>query len=389
MEKKEIKTMAFYASLVVLLYWGLQNLKPITSAIGYILNLIMPFILGLVFAFIANIPMSAFERTLLKKIKKQKLKRMLSIILTIFIIIAVISFVVFTVVPEISKSVAQIGPAINPFLERVEENIYNITSDKPEIIEFIENNIPSEKEMMDSIVNFIQVGLVGTLGSTINVIKQIVSGVVNVVLAFIFALYILLQKENMCQRSKRLLRYALGEKRTGHIEYVLNVSRTIFSNFISGQCLEAVILGCMFFVVMSILRMPYAPLIGTLIAVTALIPYIGSFIGFLTSLFLVFMVDPIKAFWYIVVFVILQQVEGNFIYPKVVGNSIGLPPVWVLLAVTVGTGAFGVIGLLLFIPLFSVIYTLIWNKIDGVNEKTKQNTKTKPEKTVKQAGGHK
>ncbi len=392
MEKKQIKTMALYAALVVLFYWSLENLNVIKNGINYTFTLIGPFIMGLGFAFIANIPMSAMERTFLKKIKKKQVKRSISLVTTILLLLAIVFFMLFLVIPELGKSVAQIGPAINPFLTRMGENLAKITADRPEIMQFIKEQIPDTKTIINTVIQFAKVGLVGTVGSTINVIMHFVNGVVSFVLAFIFSVYILLQKEEMAVRSKRLLQYLIGEKKTDSLVYGLEVSRTIFSNFISGQCLEAVILGCMFFVTMTIFRLPYALLVGVLITVTALVPYIGSFIGFMISLFLIFMISPVKALWFIVIFVVLQQIEGNLIYPKVVGDSVGLPPVWVLLAVLIGTGGFGLIGLLFFIPLFSVFYTLLWDKIDGVNSLEKNKKVEKKEKKIafnKKAGGHK
>ena len=186
----------------------------------------------------------------------------------------------------------------------------------------------------------------------------IIGGVTNFVIAFIFSIYLILQKEKLGSHVKQTLYAILSEKHADLLVYVGRLSNKIFSSFLSGQCIEAVILGTMFFVTLSIFRLPYAVLIGVVIAITALIPIFGAFIGCAVGAYLIVMVDPMQALWFLIIFIILQQLEGNLIYPYVVGGSIGLPSLWVLFAVTVGASLFGVAGILLFIPLCSVLYSL-------------------------------
>ena len=177
-------------------------------------------------------------------------------------------------------------------------------------------------------------------------------------IAFVFACYILLQKEKLGLQCRKALFALLPKRVAERVISVCSLSHRVFSSFITGQCVEAVILGTMFFVAMSILKMPYALLVGCLIAVTALIPIVGAFIGCGVGAFLILMVSPMQALIFVIMFLILQQVEGNLIYPHVVGSSVGLPSIWVLFAVTVGGSLMGVLGMLLFIPLTSVLYTL-------------------------------
>ena len=196
------------------------------------------------------------------------------------------------------------------------------------------------------------------LNSTVSVASGIISGIVNMVISFIFALYILAQKERLGDQGRRIISAYLPEAAGRKILEICSLLYRNFSSFITGQCVEAVILGAMFFVVMTVIRMPYALLVGCLIAVTALIPIVGAFIGCAVGAFLLLMISPMQALAFVVLFLVLQQVEGNLIYPHVVGSSVGLPSIWVLAAVSTGGSLMGVAGMLLFIPLTSVVYTL-------------------------------
>ena len=192
-----------------------------------------------------------------------------------------------------------------------------------------------------------------------SVASSIIGGLANTVLGMIFAIYVLLQKEKLSAVCKKLLYAWLPEHPVDTVVEVARLVQKTFSNFISGQCLEACILGLMFFISMSLFRMPYAAVISMLIAVTSLIPIFGAFIGCILGAFLILISNPMQAVWFIVLFLVLQQIEGNLIYPHVVGNSVGLPSIWVLVAVTTGASTMGVLGMLINIPLFSVIYTLL------------------------------
>ena len=236
------------------------------------------------------------------------------------------------------------------------------------------------------------------LTSTFSVASGIISGLVNVVIAFIFALYILAQKEKLENQGKRIIAAFLPEKVAGKMLEVCSLLYKSFSSFITGQCMEAVILGMMFVIAMSIFQMPYAFMVGVLIAFTALIPIVGAFIGCGVGAFLILIDNPIQALWFIILFLVLQQIEGNLIYPRVVGNSVGLPSIWVLMAVSLGGSLFGVSGMLFFIPLMSAGYVLLRESVNSrnaakgyvVESKTRQEEvekkETLPEKAVKNNG---
>ena len=197
------------------------------------------------------------------------------------------------------------------------------------------------------------------MGSAVNVISSVTSSIVNAVIGIVFAIYCLGRKEILARQGRRLLYSLVDERASDDIIRVLRLTNVTFSNFISGQCLEACILGCLFAVAMSLFGMPYIPLVSVTIAVTALVPVVGAFIGCVVGAFFILVDDPLQALTFIAMFLILQQLENNLIYPRVVGTSIGLPGMWVLVAVTVGGGLMGVGGMLLMIPLTSVCYTLL------------------------------
>ena len=212
--------------------------------------------------------------------------------------------------------------------------------------------------IIQTAIDFLKNGAGSVLTSTFSVARTVINYLVNFFIGFVFACYILLQKEKLSRQIKKVLYAFLPEKAVQKTLDVASLSYRTFSNFVTGQCLEAVILGTMFFVVMSIFQFPYALLIGVVIAFTALIPIFGAFIGCVIGAFLILVVNPMKALMFIILFLVLQQIEGNLIYPHVVGGSVGLPSIWVLLAVTVGGSLMGVLGMLIFIPLFSVLYAL-------------------------------
>ncbi len=197
------------------------------------------------------------------------------------------------------------------------------------------------------------------LSNTVSIATSVVSGVTNGIIGIVFAIYILMQKENLGRQFRRLFYAFFPEKVVDRFLEVCRLTGVSFNNFLSGQCLEAIILGMMFFVTMSILHMPYALVIAVLIGITALIPMFGAFIGCIVGAFLILIIDPMQALWFIILFMVLQQIEGNIIYPRVVGSSVGLPSIWVLAAVTLGASFGGVLGILFAIPIFSVIYTLL------------------------------
>ena len=224
-------------------------------------------------------------------------------------------------------------------------------------------------------------GLGSVVTSTVIVASTIIGGVVNLFVSLIFAFYVLAQKERLGNQAKRIIRAYFSSRVYERTLEIVSIADKNFTNFITGQCMEAVILGSMFVVAMAVFRFPYALLVGVLIAFTALIPIVGAFIGCFVGTFLIMVDDPVKALWFLLLFIVLQQIEGNLIYPHVVGNSVGLPSIWVLAAVTVGGSLMGVSGMLIFIPIVSTIYSLLREDVNMKNsrkpEKLEKNQKMK------------
>ena len=227
-----------------------------------------------------------------------------------------------------------------------------------EVVELINSVQFDWDKIVETLIDFLKNGAGNMLNSTLTAAKSIISGISTFVIAFVFAIYILLQKKKLRIQAKKVLFAFVRKDRAEAVVKVSSLTYNTFSSFLTGQCLEAVILGSIFVVVMTIFRLPYALLVGIFIAFTALIPIFGAFLGCAVGAFLIFMVDPMKALMFIVLFLVLQQIEGNLIYPHVVGNSVGLPSIWVLAAVSIGGSLMGVVGMLIFIPIVSVAYAL-------------------------------
>lgn len=345
------------------------NYQKLFSLLRNCIAMVSPFLLGGTIAFILNVPMRAIENCLPKK--NGKFRRPISLIMAIIAVAGVLALVIFVVGPELVGTVIGLQKSIPVFFEKMQGQAEDLFSRYPEIVEYISNVNIDWEQTGKEIMTFLSSGAGTMLASTLNAAMSIVSGVTSFCIGFVFAIYILLQKEILANQMKRLCRAYLPKKAYENIIKVAVLTEKTFSNFLAGQCMEAVILGAMFFVTLTILRIPYALLIGVLIAFTALIPIFGAFVGCAVGTFLILMVNPVQALVFLAVFQILQQIEGNLIYPHVVGGSVGLPSIWVLVAVTVGGSAMGIVGMLVFIPLCSVMYALLREAVAARLERKK------------------
>lgn len=341
----------------ILIFLGIKNIYVVIDVGKWVLGLLYPFILGSCIAFIINVPMKALE-------KKLKLKRGLSILLTMTLVLGVIFIVFFLVVPEFGRTFIMLSDSIPGFVVKAEKWVVEFFGRNPEILERITALDMDWQDVIQSVFSFFRTGAGGLINSTLGAAVSIVSSLTTFFIAMIFSIYVLSQKEKLGSQSSKLLYAYLPEVRAERLITIASLISKTFSNFLSGQCIEAVILGLMFFVAMSIFKFPYALMISVLIAFTALIPIFGAFIGSAIGTFLIFMVNPAQAVWFIILFNVLQQIEGNLIYPHVVGGSVGLSPMWVLVAVTLGGNTMGIAGMLIFIPMFSVFYTLLRESVE-------------------------
>lgn len=358
LNKKNMKNLMILIVFAVLVLVGVQRIENLAAGFVFLMRIVFPFILGGAMAFILNIPMHFLEGRVFAKAKKKKLVRPVSLVLSILFVVAILQIVLVVVIPEIAATFAGISKNIEAFLPKLEQWLTEAFPDSEQLELWIESLEFNWDKILQSAVNFLKNGAGNVLSSTVTVAKTVISSLMNFFVGFVFACYILLQKEKLSVQVKKVLYAFLPRHAVEKTLQVAALSYKTFSSFVTGQCLEAVILGTMFFVSMSILRFPYALLVGVLIAFTALIPIFGAFIGCVLGTFLILVSNPVQAIGFVILFFVLQQVEGNLIYPHVVGGSVGLPSIWVLVAVTVGGSLMGVVGMLIFIPLSSVLYAL-------------------------------
>ena len=360
--KKALRSLFGGVILCIVVYWLLHETERVGRVFEWFTGLISPFVLGAALAFILNVPMRAIEK-LLGGVSKPGVRRALALLLTFVAIILVLALVVILLIPQIDATAKTFIAELPGFFRRVEVVISEFLAENPQILQWLTENTNFENFDWATIVQK-AVEIAGNSVSSIvngafSAVGSVFSVALNAVIGLVFALYCLGRKEILARQGRRLINSLLPEKACDEIVRILRMTNSAFSNFISGQCLEALILGCMFAVTMAIFNMPYIPLVSVLIAVTALVPIVGAFVGCIVGALFILVDSPMLAVWFVVMFLVLQQIEGNLIYPKVVGTSIGLPGMWVLVAVTVGGDTMGITGMLVMIPLAAVVYSLM------------------------------
>lgn len=394
LNKSTIKKILGIITFAVLLYAGLQNWNQVGAFAGRLFGYVFPFLLGACVAFILNVPMRFIETRVLEPLIRNKngrlykARRMLSLIITLVLVAGVLFLVVFLVVPALGDTFRTVANQMPYALADLRRWAYSIMDQYPDVAQKILSIEIDWEEIGSRVGEWLRTSGGNVLTSTIGVATSVVGSLFNFFLAVIFSFYVLLQKEKLGCQCKQILYAFLPEKVAARTLYVCTMAGETFSRFLSGQCLEAFILGAMFFVAMTVFRFKYALMISILIAVTALIPIFGAFIGFFVGTFLLLIDNAARAFWFVILFFVLQQLEGNLIYPHVVGNSVGLPSIWVLVAVTVGGSAMGISGMLIFIPLCSVLYALTREEVYGrlksrYGDRYKQLTAMRPGQSPK------
>lgn len=356
-------TLIIFASITF--YVALSHFSVVLNILGKIIAIITPFLVGIALAFVLNLPLRLFENHIFPKLfptsKKwaKKIKRPLGIIFSMLVILIIITIFMLLIIPEIQNTIVtfvenlpsqvqQITDTINNLIEK-----YNIPFQPFELV-----NIDWEKISSSLLEEFTSGGTV-VIDTTIDFITMIIGTITNLVVGFVFSIYLLASKETLQRQSHRLIQAILSEKAYAKIHHVFSLSDDVFSSFVLGQATEALILGILTYIGMLILGLPYAVMISSLIAITALIPVVGPLIGIGIGALMILLSSPIQAVWFVVFIMILQQFEGNVIYPKVVGSSVGLPSIWVLVSVVIGGNLYGVLGILLSVPLSAITYVLL------------------------------
>ena len=360
--KKQIMQLILFFGLVMT---AVLNIEYVLQVVAYILGIFFPFTFGAAIAFIMFVPMRFIEKKLLGRwIKSIKIRRIISFFTTMIIFSVVVFLIVIIVVPEMTEAVNTLISRAPAQIERIQKWMEQYYEYMPALERWINANLSEVnwQAMAQRAMQFLSSGAGSFFSSTFSIISNVAVRTLSILIGLVFAIYVIFEKEKLERQGRKVLYGFLDESKADEIVHILRVSNRTFSNFISGQVLEALILGALFWVTLMIFDFPYALLIGVLISVTALIPIVGPFIGCVIAALLIVVVDPKMALWFLLIFIILQQIEGNLIYPFVVGNKIGIPSMWVLMAVTIGGSLMGITGILIFIPLFSVAYTLLKEK---------------------------
>lgn len=360
MDKKTVRSILLIITYAVLLFCAVWRIDAVASFVLWVLKLVVPITLGLVIAFVINIPLSALERIYPDSPRKwvRRAERPVCILLAFVVIIAIITLVCIMVIPQLWEAGRVLSSLIPGFVESVQNWLVDVLAGFPELREKV-MTFQFDWQKLSGTILQISSGMLGIVGSTFTVIFTTIQGVVNFLIAIFFSLYLLMQKETLLAQVRAVMEAYVPKKVREPIFRVANVSNTVFRNFITGQCMEAVIIGSLCALGMAIFRFPYPAAIGSLVGITALIPVVGAFLGTAVGMFLIVMINPIQALLFLVFILVLQQVEGNFIYPRVVGSSVGLPPLWVLAAITIGAGIGGILGMLLAVPIASTVYFLV------------------------------
>lgn len=357
---KKIRELIVFTAILVVALWKFDT---VLEGAKNIWGILFPFVLGGAIAFVINVPMSFLEKKIFGKTKDgnkmgEKLARPISLLLTIILAVGVIALVMFGVIPQLTRTMGSLMISIANFVPQMQNWIREFSHNNQDIMKLVNQVQFNQDQAIKWGISILGSGAGNMMNTTMSAVGSIVSGFATFFIAFSFACYILFQKEKLYVQIRKVFFAFIPKQKAEAFLKICSLTYRTFANFLTGQCVEAVILGSMFVVTLSILKMPYALLIGTLIAFTALIPIFGAFIGCAVGCFLIFMVSPKQAILFIIVFLILQQIEGNLIYPHVVGGSVGLPSIWVLAAVTIGGNLMGIVGMLIFIPLVSVLYTI-------------------------------
>ena len=399
LDKENTKQIIKIVVIAIVLLVALLNIEPVWNVCKTFLSILSPFICGLAIAFILNIFMRFYEEKLFKTKKKRKNnskeitqseknnqsnnimtkasnnvinktnlekenkqnkdnkngKRVVSIALSIITIVAVVTIIMLLIIPQFVEIIKNLIINMPTYLESLKDWAIDLTQRVPEINNFIQNIQIDTEALKNGLMNISK----GVLDVTINQVSGLVSGIVNFFIAIVFAVYILANKEGLKVQAKEFIYARIPEERADYILKVSRLARDSFRSFLTGQAKEAVILGVLCTLGMLILGIPYAGPVGALTALTAFIPIVGAFIGGFVGAVLIVAIDPIKPLIFIIFIIVLQQIEGNLIYPHVVGKNIGLPSIWVLVAITIGGSLFGIMGMVIGLPILSIIYAIV------------------------------
>lgn len=377
MEKRRIWRYLLAAAGLILI---IKYSDTILRGGGILFSVLMPLLVGCAIAYILNILVSRLERLpFLSKpgTRLYRRRRAIGVVGALIIIAAVLAMLVWIIIPQLLEAFSVVVLGIQPMLEKLAAWIAKQELPLPQIRQWVESLNLNWPELVQKAASYLGSGVSNLLGSVVSLVSSVGGAVFQIVMALIFALYLLLGKDRLKVQAHTLARTYLPEKVRNRILYVCTTANDVFSRFIVGQCTEAVILGVLCTLGMLLFRFPYATMIGTLVGALALLPIVGAYLAAAIGAFMILTVSPLKAVGFLIFLVILQQVEGNLIYPRVVGSSVGLPGIWVLAAVTVGGGIGGIFGMLLAVPTAATIYRLVKRDVAQKEMSSENMTKLK------------
>lgn len=341
----------------ILIYLAIRHLDMIAVGISWLAGIMFPILLGTVMALVLNVPMRPIEKHL--HTKKEKAKRPLAIILSLVLVLGIFIGIAFLVVPEIVNTIRLVAQIVMSGIDQAASWEQTIDFSKLPFGEYLQQIDIDWMQLKNNLEQWTISQRNVLLQQAAGAVSSVASGFMNFFIGLVFSIYVLANKEKLKRQTLRLIHVWLPQRFGSALVHVVSVCNLSFRNFIAGQATEALILGMLCTIGMLILRLPYAPMIGALVGVTALIPIVGAFIGTIVGAFLILTVSPFKALIFVIFLVILQQIEGNLIYPKVMGARINLPAIWVFAAVTVGGNLAGPVGMLLGVPAASAAYELL------------------------------
>jgi len=369
--KKEILKLIFFT---ISLIFAFIYIKPIWIFLVGVLKLIMPFILGIIMAFVLNVLVNFLEKKCFNKSKiSYKSKHNISIIMSLGLVISFLTFICILIIPQVKNTTDIFINNLPEYQENVKEILEKIGVNQ----EIRANIMDKTRVFSDKATIYLKDNTDQVVEGALGVASNVVTSLVNITIGIVFAIYLLVEKDKLLRQLNKVLSAYLPEKKVYKIRNIASLSNKTFANFVSGQVMEAAIIGVLCLIGMLVLRIPYAASVSILVGFTALIPVFGAFIGTIVGAFLIFMISPVKALVFIIFILILQQFEGNLIYPKVVGKSVNLPSIWVLVAVTIGASLSGVIGMLISVPIVSIFYSILTT---NVNDRLALKNKVVPKK---------
>ena len=361
LDKTTMKKIFLLLGGAVTLYWALEHLDVLWEALCWGARLLFPLFLGFCIAFVLNVPMRALEKHVLvgpKYKRLAKLRRPVCILLSLLFIVAVLAVVLVLVIPEFVNAFGVLASAVPKFFADLTAWANAHADEWPVVQQWLADLQIDWAALGKTLMGYVSSSAGSLVGGTVQMASSVVGGITNFTIAFILALYILLGKEKLKQQVRAVCRAFLPVKFAARLEEITHLAAATFANFVSGQCIEACILGVLCWLSMAVFRLPYAPMVGALVGVLALVPIVGAFVSMAVGAFMILMVNPLQALGFVILLLVIQQIEGNVIYPKVVGSKVGLPGIWVLSAVTICGGVMGIAGMLFAVPVCSILYAL-------------------------------